>query len=466
MKPVIALVGRPNVGKSTLFNVLTRSRDALVADFPGLTRDRKYGIGRLGGRDYLVVDTGGFSEEREGIAPLMAEQTRIALAEAHAVVLVVDGREGLSVADEAMAGLVRGLDRPMVVAVNKTDGLDPDQASAEFYALGLPGLHAIAAAHGRGVWAMIEALLATLPPADTGPAAAAQEGNGVRVAFIGRPNVGKSTLINRLLGAERLLTDDSPGTTRDSVEVPFERSGRRYILVDTAGVRRRNRIRELVERFSVIKSLQAVDAADAVVMVLDASEAVSDQDASLLGLVLESGRALVLAVNKWDRVAADERRGVRAGLERRLPFLGFAERHMVSALRGTGLDGLLKAVDRAQRSAMISVPTSQLSRLLEQAVAAHPPPMVRGRRIKLRFAHQGGSNPPRIVIHGNQTERLPGAYRRYLMNFYTESLGLKGAAVRLEFKTGANPYAGRRNTLTPRQQRKRQRLLRRVKRRS
>jgi GTP-binding protein len=465
MKPVIALVGHPNVGKSTLFNVLTKSRDALVADFPGLTRDRKYGVGRLGERDYLVVDTGGLSGEREGLAPLMAEQIRIALDEAHAIVLLVDGREGLGAADEAMAGLVRGQGKPAVVAVNKTDGMDPDQASAEFYALGIPGLHAIAAAHGRGVRPMIEALLATLGPIDTGPPAASQEGSGVRVAFIGRPNVGKSTLINRLLGTERLLTDVSPGTTRDSVEVPFERDAQQYILVDTAGVRRRSRIRELVERFSVIKSLQAVDAADVVVMVLDASEGVSDQDASLLGGVLESGRALVLAVNKWDRVGAHERRGVRAELERRLPFLGFAERHMISALRGTGLGGLLKAVDRAQRSATISVSTSQLSRLLEQAVAAHPPPMVRGRRIKLRFAHQGGSSPPRIVIHGNQTERLPGAYRRYLMNFYTESLGLKGAAVRLEFKTGENPYAGRRNTLTPRQQRKRQRLLRRVKRR-
>ncbi len=465
MKPVIALVGRPNVGKSTLFNVLTKSRDALVADLPGLTRDRKYGVGRLGGHDYLVVDTGGLSAQREGLAPMMAGQIRIALDEAHAIVLVVDAREGLGAADEAMVALVRDQGKPTVVAVNKTDGLDPDQASAEFYALGIPGVHAIAAAHGRGVRAMIDVLLGALGPMEVAPSPAPEEDNGVRVAFIGRPNVGKSTLINRLLGAERLLTDDSPGTTRDSVEVPFERDGRRYLLVDTAGVRRRSRIREAVERFSVIKSLQAVDAADVVVMVLDASEGVSDQDQSLLGLVLESGRALVLALNKWDRLAAPERRGVRAELERRLPFLGFAERHSISALEGTGLGGLLRAVDRARRSATLTVPTSRLNRLLEQALAAHPPPMVRGRRIKLRFAHQGGSNPPRIVIHGNQTERLPPAYRRYLTNFFTESLGLKGAVVRLEFQTGENPYAGRRNTLTPRQQRKRQRLLRRVKRR-
>ncbi|MCG6869568.1 MAG: ribosome biogenesis GTPase Der [Gammaproteobacteria bacterium] len=465
MNPVIALVGRPNVGKSTLFNVLTRSRDALVADFPGLTRDRKYGTGRIGGREYLVVDTGGLVGGDESLDALMAEQTEIALREADAIVLLVDAREGLTGTDQTVARSLRRHGKPVFLAANKTDGLDPEQAGAEFHALGISPLFFIAAAHGRGVRSMIQRVLDELPDAvEQGPAPGESEG-GIRVAFLGRPNVGKSTLINRLLGEVRLLTFDRPGTTRDSIAVPLERDGEHYTLIDTAGVRRRGRVTEAIEKFSVVKSLQAAESANVVVMVLDARQGIAEQDATLLGLVLEMGRALVIAINKWDGLDADTRRQIRSEIDRRLSFLDFARVLEISALYGSGVGAVLPAVRSAYRSASRRASASELTRLLERAVAAHQPPLVRGRRIKLRYAHQGGSNPPTIVIHGNQTDRLPGAYRRYLMNHFRKGLQVSGTPVRLEFRTGENPYAGRRNKLTPRQQRKRVRMLRHVKKR-
>ena len=463
MLPVIALVGRPNVGKSTLFNRLTRSRDALVADLPGLTRDRKYGLGRVGDRPYMVVDTGGLADEQEGVEALMARQSWQAVEEADAVLFLVDAREGLTAADEAIAERLRRTGKPVWLVVNKTDGLDAEMVRTEFFALGLGEPHPIAAAHGRGVSALIHRVLAELPRAEPPP----QETEGVeviRIALVGRPNVGKSTLLNRILGEERVVAFDQPGTTRDTIEVPFERDGRRYLLMDTAGVRRRGRIGDAVEKFSVIKALQAMEAAHVVILLIDAREGVVEQDATLAGLAAESGRAIILAVNKWDGLDPDHKARVKAELDRRFPFLEFAERHFISALHGTGVGHLFESVQRAWASARAHFSTPRLTELLAEAVARHPPPLVRGRRIKLRYAHQGGRNPPVIVIHGNQTERVPQAYRRYLVNFFRERLGLVGTPLRIEFKSGENPYAGRRNRLTPRQIRKRERLKRFVRR--
>ena len=463
MLPVIALVGRPNVGKSTLFNRLTRSRDALVADLPGLTRDRKYGLGRVGDRPYMVVDTGGLADEQEGVEALMARQSWQAVEEADVVLFLVDAREGLTAADEAIAERLRRTGKPVWLVVNKTDGLDAEMVRTEFFALGLGEPHPIAAAHGRGVSALIHRVLAELPRAEPPP----QETEGeevIRIALVGRPNVGKSTLLNRILGEERVVAYDQPGTTRDTIEVPFERDGRRYLLMDTAGVRRRGRIGDAVEKFSVIKALQAMEAAHVVILLIDAREGVVEQDATLAGLAAESGRAIILAVNKWDGLDPDHKARVKAELDRRFPFLEFAERHFISALHGTGVGHLFESVQRAWASARAHFSTPRLTELLAEAVARHPPPLVRGRRIKLRYAHQGGRNPPVIVIHGNQTERVPQAYRRYLVNFFRERLGLVGTPLRIEFKSGENPYAGRRNRLTPRQIRKRERLKRFVRR--
>ncbi len=464
MKPVIALVGRPNVGKSTLFNQLTRTRDALVADFPGLTRDRKYGDGKVGDRDYLVIDTGGIGGEQESIDRLMEGQTKLAIEEADLILLIVDGRDGLTAADELLARELRAYNKPLVMAINKTDGMDPDQASADFYRLGIAQTFAIAAAHGRGIKAMMQVLCNLLP---LQPAISIEERleQGIRIAFIGRPNVGKSTLINRLLGEERLVTFDMPGTTRDSISVPFQRNGQNYTLIDTAGVRRRSRVSQAIEKFSIVKTLQAIESCDVVILVLDAQQGIAEQDATLLGMILESGRALVIAVNKWDGLRDDDRTRIRRELDLRLSFINFAEQHMISALHGTGVGHLMNAVKRAYRSAMLKAPTPELSRLLEQAVADHQPPLVHGRRIKLRYAHQGGNNPFRIIIHGNQTERLPLSYKRYLMNYYQKALKLTGAPVRIELKTADNPYAGKRNPLTPRQEHKRQRLMKHIKKR-
>ncbi len=461
MLPVIALVGRPNVGKSTLFNRLTRSRDALVADQPGLTRDRKYGIGRVGDRPYVVVDTGGISGDRDGVEALMDRQVRLAIEEADHILYLVDAREGLTGGDEQIAAELRRTGKPVTLVVNKSESLDRDLAAAEFHALGLGEPVPISAAHGRGVKPLINEVLETLPPAEEPP----EEEKGIQIAVVGRPNVGKSTLINRLLGEERLVAYDQPGTTRDSVQVPFEHAGRRYTLVDTAGVRRRARVSEAIEKFSVIKALQAMEQANVVLLVLDAHEGVTEQDASLAGHVLESGRALVVVVNKWDGLDPDQRERVKAELERKLPFLSFAEVKFVSALHGTGVGHLMEAVDAAYRAATADLKTPELTRVLEEAVQEHQPPLVRGRRIKLRYAHQGGRNPPIIVIHGNQTESVPAAYQRYLVNRFRQAFGLWGTPVRIEFRTAENPYKGRRNKLTQRQRQKRRRLMKHVKRR-
>ncbi len=474
MQPVIALVGRPNVGKSTLFNRLTGSRDALVADYPGLTRDRLYGHCRHDGRSAVVIDTGGMGEESGGVADAMHEQARAAVAEADAVILLVDAGAGLTAGDHAIADELRRSGLPLFLAVNKADMVDRRTASAEFHALGIAGVHSIAARRGAGVERLMEAVFAALPEASTveeGGATApvetdVEEGDaGIRVAVLGRPNVGKSTLINRLLGEERVVVFDQPGTTRDSIAIPLERDGHRFTLIDTAGIRRRARVSEMVEKFSVVKSLDAIQRASVVMLVTDAREGITDQDAHLAGMAVEAGRALVLVMNKWDGLDASDKTRARRELDRRFVFLGFARRHFISALHGTGVGLLLDSVVRAHEAAHRTLPTPELNELLARAVAAHPPPMVRGRRIKLRYAHQGGHNPPVIVIHGNQTRHVPASYTRYLENFFREKLDLAGTPVRIEYRTSDNPFAGRPNPLTPRQRARRDRVIRHAKQR-
>jgi len=461
MLPVIALIGRPNVGKSTLFNRLTKSRDALVADYPGLTRDRKYGFGKLGSMPYLVIDTGGVAGGESGIEEAMVGQSVRALQEADVAIVMVDGRSGLTAADQHVADLARKYAKKAWLAVNKAEGLDAAIAGGEFHGLGLGEPVAISAAHGDRVGALIDDVLSGFEPDE--PADDVDDDEELRIAVVGRPNVGKSTLANRLLGEDRLVVFDQPGTTRDAVEVPFERNDRKYLLIDTAGIRRKARVHEAIEKFSIIKALQAIEQAQVVIAVLDAQEGVTEQDVSLLGLVMERGRALVVVTNKWDGRTPEQRKKVREDLDRRLPFLDFAERITISALHGTAVGDLLPAVERAYAAATRDLSTTELTRELEAAVMSHAPPMVRGRRIRLRYAHQGGRNPPVIVIHGNQTDKLPEAYRRYLINRFRKAFKLKGTPVRLSFKTSDNPYKGRRNKLTPRQERKRSRLMKRVK---
>jgi GTP-binding protein len=463
MLPVIALIGRPNVGKSTLFNRLTRSRDALVADYPGLTRDRKYGFGKLGPIPYLVIDTGGVAGGEVGIDERMVDQTVRALAEADAAIVMVDGREGLTAADEHVADLARRHAGKVWLAVNKAEGLDAAIASSEFHGLGIGEPYAVSAAHGDRISALMDEVLADFDVLESSDQDDDGQEEELRIAVIGRPNVGKSTLINRLLGEDRLVVYDQPGTTRDAVEVPFERNDRKYVLIDTAGIRRRAKVHEAIEKFSIVKALQAIEQAQVVIAVLDAHEGVTEQDVSLLGLVLERGRALVVVTNKWDGLSAGDRKHVRDELDRKLPFLDFAERITISALHGTAVGDLLPAVERAYAAATRDLPTAELTRELESAVTAHPLPLVRGRRIRLRYAHQGGRNPPVIVIHGNQTDRVPEAYRRYLINRFRKAFKLKGTPVRLSFRTGDNPYKGRRNKLTPRQERRRKRLMKHAK---
>ena len=461
MKPVIALVGRPNVGKSTLFNQLTRTRDALVADFAGLTRDRQYGIGRLGDRPYLVVDTGGLSGEGQGIEGEMAQQVRAAIAESDAVVFLVDARDGLNASDENIAAYLRQCGKPVFLVVNKTDGIDAVVAASEFHALGLGEPMPIAASHGRGLNPMIQRVLADFP--DEAEGDEEDEDERIRVAIVGRPNVGKSTLVNRILGEERVVVFDMPGTTRDSIHIPFERDGQHYTLIDTAGVRRRARVSEAIEKFSIIKTMQAINDANVVVMVLDAREGISEQDAHLLGMAMDAGRALVIAINKWDGLQSDQKDAVRRDLAIKLPFLDFAKFHYISALHGTGVGELYATIRKAYASAMRKFSTPELTRLLESLLMSHQPPLVNGRRIKLRYAHQGGKNPPLIVIHGNQVEAIPGSYRRYLENAFRKHLKLEGTPIRIEFKGGENPYAGKKNELTKRQQLRKQRLVRFIK---
>ncbi|HWK74079.1 MAG TPA: ribosome biogenesis GTPase Der [Povalibacter sp.] len=462
MLPVIALVGRPNVGKSTLFNVLTRSRDALVADLPGLTRDRNYGYGKLGAIPYIVVDTGGLLAQAEGIEELMAKQTLRAIEEADRVLFLLDAREGCTHLDRFVAQTLRKLNKDVIVVANKAEGVDGATAGADFHQLGLGEPVTISAAHGNGIRALLDKALDGFEVAHGAPAV---EDLGIRVAVIGRPNVGKSTLINRLIGEDRLIAFDQPGTTRDAVFVPFERDGRTYTLIDTAGVRRRARVEEAIEKFSIVKTLQAVDDANVVIGVIDAHDTVAEQDATLFGMVAERGRALIIAVNKWDGIPTDKRDEIRTGLDLRLPFLDFAPVHFISALHGSGVGDLMHTVNRAYDASMRDLATPELTRVLETAMQQHQPPMVRGRRIKLRYAHQGGRNPPIIVVHGNQVQHVPEAYRRYLAGVFRKNFRLEGTPVRVEFRSDENPFKGKRNELTPRQVRSRKRLMQRVKKR-
>ncbi len=462
MKPVIALVGRPNVGKSTLFNRLTKSRDALVANQPGLTRDRKFGEGVMGDKPYILIDTGGLSGEDEGVDAMMATQSWLAVEQADIVLFLTDARAGLNGVDEEIAHRLRVSGKTIHVVVNKIDGQNADLVVAEFNALGLGQPFGISAEHGRGVTLLINHVLQDLPESQEHEQAINQY-KGIRIAVAGRPNVGKSTLVNRILGEERVVTFDLPGTTRDSVYLPFERDEQDYVLIDTAGVRRRRKVNEAIEKFSVIKTLQAIEDAHVVILMLDASEGITDQDASLLGFVLDVGRALVIAVNKWDGLESDQRDKIKRELEVKLPFVTFAKIHFISALHGSGVGDLFGSINVAYQSAMSSFPTPRLTRLLEDFVSANTPPISKGRRIKLRYAHQGGQNPPIIVIHGNQVESVPAAYKRYLMNAYSKHLRLKGTPLRIEFKSGTNPFEGRKNKLTTRQQQKRKRLMKHIK---
>lgn len=442
MLPVIVLCGRPNVGKSTLFNRLVRERAALVADHPGLTRDRIYGTGTAGGRAYIVVDTGGLvSGGGEQIRQLAAQQVAKAIQEGDAVLFVTDGREGLTVEDEFAAARLRDYGKPVYLVVNKTEGLDVDQVCADFHALGFERIFAISASHGEGVKPLLDAVLDRFPA--VGDEVQPDYHDTIKIAVVGRPNVGKSTLINRILGEERVVTSDAPGTTRDSIRIPFELRQRHYTLIDTAGIRRRARLKEKIEKFSVIKTLQAVAEANVVVLVLDARREISDQDAKLLDTVLDGGKGLVIAVNKWDGLSVEQRREIKASVKRKLAFFSHAEVHFISALHGSGVGTLVDAVDRAFDAAIKRFPTPRLTRVLEEAVSANPPPLIRGRRIKLRYAHQGGHNPPVIVIHGTQVSSVPATYRRYLANFFIQALDLAGTPVRLEFKQGKNPYTSK-----------------------
>lgn len=455
MKPVIALVGRPNVGKSTLFNKLTKTMDALVANFPGLTRDRKYGDGKLGGFSYTVVDTGGLSGEEHGIDWHMAQQTLLAISEADVVLFMVDGRAGLTTIDEQIATNLRKEAARVYTVVNKVDGIGEEQARMEFFALGLGEPVSIAAAHSRGLTALIEFIAEELEIDSDADTPSVELNKDIRVSIVGRPNVGKSTLINRFIGEERVVAFDQPGTTRDVVQVPFARGGRDYTLIDTAGVRRRGKVKETVEKFSVIKTLQAIEQSNVCLLMLDATESVTDQDLSLIGYTIEKGRALIVVVNKWDDMDPEKREKVKEDLERRMSFLTFTKTHFISALKGSGVDQLFKSINKAYDSATSKLSTPLLTRMLEHAVQEHQAPMVNGRRIKLRYAHQGGSNPPIIVIHGNQVDKIPKAYRRYLMNFFQKELDLFGTPVRIEFSGKSNPFEPRKaKVLTPLQKHK------------
>ena len=507
MTPVIALVGRPNVGKSTLFNRLTRTRDALVADFPGLTRDRKYGHANIAGFDFIVIDTGGIDGTEEGVEEKMAEQSLLAIEEADVVLFLVDARAGLLPADIGIAQYLRQRDKTTVVVANKTDGIDADSHCAEFYQLGLGEVEQIAAAQGRGVTQLIEQVLAPLgeklnadqaveneedfaneeenPTASLDEwdndfdfeneedAALLDEGlaeeqesvldKNIKIAIVGRPNVGKSTLTNRILGEERVVVYDMPGTTRDSIYIPMERDGQQYTIIDTAGVRKRGKVNLAVEKFSVIKTLQAIQDANVVLLTIDAREGISDQDLSLLGFILNAGRSLVIVVNKWDGLSQDIKDQVKSELDRRLDFIDFARVHFISALHGSGVGNLFQSVQEAYACATQKTSTSMLTRILRMASDEHQPPLVNGRRVKLKYAHPGGYNPPIIVIHGNQVDRLADSYKRYLSNYFRKSLKIIGSPIRIQFQEGNNPFAGKRNKLTPSQLRKRKRLMKFIK---
>jgi GTP-binding protein len=441
VKPVIALVGRPNVGKSTLFNRLTRTRDAIVHDVPGVTRDRHYGEGRVGARGFIAIDTGGLEPGTEsGIFAEMARQAEQAMAESDAVLFLLDGRAGIVPADREIAARLRKLKVRIWIVVNKTEGMSADTATAEFHELGLGAPAAISSAHGEGVNELMEAVLATFP--DDSEAEARAEQGHPRVAIVGRPNVGKSTLVNSLVGEERVIAFDQPGTTRDSIEVPFERGGRRYTLIDTAGLRRRGKSSgEAVERFSIVKALQAIEAANVAVLMLDAADGVTDQDAHVAGYILERGRAVVIAVNKWDKADREMRERIKTDLQWKLGFLGFADSHMISAQQGKGLRELMRSIDETYAAAMARLATPQLTRALIAAVAKQAPAKDGMFRPKLRYAHQGGINPPRIIIHGNALDRVADSYKRYLESYFRKEFRLTGTPMEIEFRTGRNPFA-------------------------
>ncbi|MCH8141636.1 MAG: ribosome biogenesis GTPase Der [Proteobacteria bacterium] len=459
MYPVLALVGRPNVGKSTLFNKLTNRRDALVADVPGLTRDRRYGRASIEGQVCTLVDTGGLFGDAGDLSRALEHQAELAIDEANIVLFLVDGRAGLTPIDQDIATLLRRRELAVMLVVNKMDGANRDEAMAEFATLGFAQVAYVSAAHGRGLSALSEGLQDLIPEQADETSELAEAAGAVRMAIIGRPNVGKSTLGNRLLGEERLVVYDQPGTTRDAIAIPFVRDKKSYVLIDTAGVRRKGRVEGVVEKFSVVKTLQAIDEAHVVILVMDAREGVVDQDLHILAYAVDAGAGVIVAMNKWDGLTNDKRDAVRRTLDRRLKFAPWITFMQISALHGTGVGHLMREVDRVFKAGELDVGTSVLTRLLNGLVEAHSPPSVRGRAIKLRYAHKIGAHPPRIAIYGNQTQSLPVSYRRYLQNGFREALDLVGNPVHLELKTGNNPYAGKRNELNKRQQAQRRRII-------
>ncbi|ABS09132.1 MULTISPECIES: ribosome biogenesis GTPase Der [Shewanella] len=483
MIPVVALVGRPNVGKSTLFNRLTRTRDALVADFPGLTRDRKYGRAFLSGYEFIVVDTGGIDGTEEGIETKMAEQSLAAIEEADVVLFMTDARAGLTAADLSIAQHLRSREKTTFVVANKVDGIDADSACAEFWSLGLGEVYQMAASQGRGVTNMIEYALTPYAEAMgivrqgedevteereyTEEEAEAEQKRlqdlPIKLAIIGKPNVGKSTLTNRILGEERVVVFDEPGTTRDSIYIPMEREGREYVIIDTAGVRRRSKVHQVIEKFSVIKTLKAVEDANVVLLIIDAREGIAEQDLGLLGFALNAGRALVIAVNKWDGIDQGIKDRVKSELDRRLGFIDFARIHFISALHGTGVGHLFESIEEAYDSATRRVSTSMLTRIMQMSQDDHQPPLVNGRRVKLKYAHAGGYNPPIVVIHGNQVSRLPDSYKRYMMNYFRRSLKVVGTPIQLRFQEGDNPFENKTEKLTMSQERRRKRAQSHIK---
>ncbi len=455
---VVSLVGRPNVGKSTLFNVLTKSRDALVADYPGLTRDRQYGRFQFKSADIIIIDTGGLSGESEELDSHMEKQTRFAVDESDVILFMVDARDGLTPADEVIADSLRRTGKQVRLIVNKTDGLDTRTVTSEFFSLGLGEPLSIAASQNRGIQAMLTNALKTFSlkedivsedetdKSETEMDSGVDDrdetgGKRIKVAIIGRPNVGKSTLVNRFLGEERVVVYDMPGTTRDSVFIPFDRDGKKYTFIDTAGIRRKRAVHEVIEKFSVIKAMQAIERANVVIVMIDARTEIADQDLHLIGYVLEAGRALVLAINKWDGMDDYQKQLIHKGLDKQLPFVRFAETFFISALHGSSVGKLYAAIDQAYESATKKYSTSDLTRLLEKAVQSHQPPLINGHRIKLRYAHQGGMNPPRIIIHGNQISKVPAVYKRYLTNFFRKELKSVGTPIKIEFKgSDSNPF--------------------------
>ena len=463
MLPLVALVGRPNVGKSTIFNALTRTRDALVHDQPGVTRDRNYGVCRLDeDNPFLIVDTGGIAEQEEGLAGATARQARAAAEEADLIVFVVDARDGTSSLDDDILAWLRKQQQPKVLLINKIDGTDEHTVRAEFSRYGFSEMMTVSAAHRQGLDDLLEEIVERLP--EEGSAEEMDnDPNRVRIAFVGRPNVGKSTLVNRILGEERMIASEVPGTTRDSISVDLEREGRDYRLIDTAGLRRRGRVDEAVEKFSVVKTMQAIEQCQVVVLMLDAHEGVTDQDATVLGAVLDAGRALVIAINKWDGLTDYQREQAETQLSLRLGFVPWAESVRISAMHGSGLRELFNAVHRAHASANHQFSTSEVNQALEVAYQANPPPTIRGHVSKLRYVHPGGANPPTFIVHGTRLKELSESYKRYLENFFRKRFKLVGTPVQFIFREGANPYEGKKNPLTERQVKAKRRLMKHVK---